>query len=189
MKLWNCERIQTPDSKSNYSTIYNHPNRKGFWARWVMRNMCCLLKVHWSKQCISIGIEVQQKAVGSCEKPWGPTTVAGFGWISLCLTSWGIPRYAFSSASGEWNFAGLWKRSSVGCSTSLCMDQRCKKLGVFSISVVEEPCEHASVMSTAQIKSIQMFRLTFWITPCSLKHPTLLFRSQESLVALRPKKC
>lgn len=135
--MWNCEIVN--EYKLRIPNPTNHPNRKGFWARWVMRNICCLLKVHWSKQCISIGIEVQQKAVGSCEKPWGPTTVAGFGWISMCLTSWGIPRYAFSSASREWNFAGLWKRSCVGCSTSLCMDQRCKNLVYFLSQLWKSP--------------------------------------------------
>lgn len=134
MKLW------TNTNSGFQIQLYNHPNRigvSGLAESWGIFAAC------WKSidlnNAFPLGIEVQQKAVGSCEKPWGPTTVAGFGWISLCLTSWGIPRYAFSSVSREWNFAGLWKRSCVECSTSLCMDQRCKNLVCFLSQLWKSP--------------------------------------------------
>lgn len=167
----------------------NSSKRERFLRSLSHEESSCLLKVHWSKQCISIGIEVQQKAVGSCEKPWGPTTVAGLGCISLCLTSWGVPGYAFSSLHAIGIRRTLEEKLRRMLNLTL-HGSTLQKPDVFLAQLWKSP---ASILQWwaqhSTVKSIQMAWLAFWITPCSLKHPTLLFGSQESLVVLRPKKC
>ncbi len=48
-----------------------------------------------------------------------------------------------------------------------------QKPGVFLAQLWKSIAEHASEMSTAHLKSIQMAWLTFWITLCSLKRQPL----------------